>query len=189
MLPYPRAHEVAARKLILFGSSRYLLPFERENPLVWCVAWPPRQFIHRFCTVTSVQLCNPFDRILESAFLVYRPHTVSANQPRSIDPFPQPMATFDDLPLEVLPIIVQNIVQPRILASFCLVNKALCVFTQPFLYHTIAVWHRDHEEKVPRCVLSWRASESNSPIAIEARQTFSNTVVFPRTGQIRPETR
>lgn len=59
------------------------------------------------------------------------------------------MTAFNDLPLDVLPGIVQNIVLPRSLASLCLVNKTFRKFTQPFLYHTIAVlpWH--HKEKVP----------------------------------------
>jgi len=50
--------------------------------------------------------------------------------------------------LELLPAIIQNVVQPRNLALFCLVNKTFCEFTRPFLYHTIAVSPEHHEEKV-----------------------------------------
>lgn len=59
------------------------------------------------------------------------------------------MTAFSDLPLDILPGIVQNVVQSRNLVSSCLVNKAFCKFTQPFLYHTITVlsWHP--KDKVP----------------------------------------
>lgn len=55
---------------------------------------------------------------------------------------------FDDLPVELLPGIVQNVVKPRSLASFCLVNKTFCKYTQPYLYHTITVFPWHHKEKV-----------------------------------------
>jgi len=58
------------------------------------------------------------------------------------------MTTFNNLPLELLPVIVQNVVNPGSLASFCLVNKFFCEFTQPFLYHTIAVFPWNQKEKV-----------------------------------------
>jgi hypothetical protein len=60
------------------------------------------------------------------------------------------MTTFNDLPVELLPAIVQNVVKPSNLASFCLVNKVFCEFTRPFLYHTIAVFPWNHKEKVIR---------------------------------------
>jgi hypothetical protein len=71
------------------------------------------------------------------------------------------MTAFNDLPLEMLPGIVQNIVQPSSLALICLVSKTVCKFTQPFLYHTITVlpWHRK-VEKVLHFKLSCRAPES-----------------------------
>lgn len=70
------------------------------------------------------------------------------------------MRSLNDLPLEVLAAIVQNVWQPRSLASVCLVSKVFRKFTQPFLYHTIAVlpWH--HKEKVPHRELSCRSSET-----------------------------
>jgi len=62
--------------------------------------------------------------------------------------FPTLMTTFNNLPLELLPVIVQNVVNPESLASFCLVNKTFCEFTRPFLYHTIAVFPWNQKEKV-----------------------------------------
>jgi len=58
------------------------------------------------------------------------------------------MTTFNNLPLELLPVIVQNVVNPESLASFCLVNKTFCGFTRPFLYHTIAIFPWNQKEKV-----------------------------------------
>lgn len=49
------------------------------------------------------------------------------------------MATFNDLSLDLLPLIVQNIVQPHGLASLCLVNKIFCRSAQHVLYRTILV--------------------------------------------------
>ena len=61
------------------------------------------------------------------------------------------MTTFNDLPLELLPAIVQNVVKSSSLASFCLVNKTFCEFTRPFLYHTISVFPWQHKKKVIIC--------------------------------------
>jgi len=58
------------------------------------------------------------------------------------------MPTFNNLPLELLPVIVQNIVNPESLALFCLVSKAFCDFTRPFLYNTITVFPWNQKEKV-----------------------------------------
>lgn len=63
------------------------------------------------------------------------------------------MTTFNDLPLELLPGVIQNIVKPGSLASFCLVNRVWCEFTRPFLYHTIAVFPWNHKEKVFRPIV------------------------------------
>lgn len=71
------------------------------------------------------------------------------------------MTTFNDLPLELLPAIVRNVVKPESLASFCLVNKTFCEFTRPFLYRTIAVFPWNHKEKVMQryCKPFCRATE------------------------------
>jgi len=58
------------------------------------------------------------------------------------------MTTFNNLPLELLPVIVQNVVNPSNLASFCLVSKTFREFTRPLLYHTIAVFPWNQKEKV-----------------------------------------
>ena len=70
------------------------------------------------------------------------------------------MTTFNNLPLELLPVIVQNVVNPESLASFCLVNKTFCEFTRPFLYHTVVVFPWHQKEKVmerDRDFLCWQA--------------------------------
>ena len=58
------------------------------------------------------------------------------------------MTTLNDLPLELLPVIVRNVVKPKSLASFCLINNTFCDFTRPFIYHTIAVYPWDHKKVV-----------------------------------------
>ena len=61
------------------------------------------------------------------------------------------MTAFNDLPLELLPDIIQGVVKPGSLALFCLVSKTFCKFTRPFLYHTVAIfpWH-DKEKVIQR---------------------------------------
>lgn len=60
------------------------------------------------------------------------------------------MTIFNDLPLDLLPAIVQDVGQPSSLASLCLVNKTFCHSTQPILYRAISVLGRHFQEKVAR---------------------------------------
>ena len=105
------------------------------------------------------------------------------------DPFPPFMITFNDLPLELLPGIVQNVVKPMNLASFCLVNKIFCEFTRPFLYHTIAVFPWHHKEKVMQHNRKPSCRAYLTDLVNKDRQTLSYSVVFSRTSQARSEVR
>ncbi|KAF9645469.1 hypothetical protein BDM02DRAFT_3181243 [Thelephora ganbajun] len=77
------------------------------------------------------------------------------------------MTAFNDLPLELLPGIAQNVVKPKSLASFCLVNKIFCEFTRPFLYHTIAIFPWHHKEKIIRL---FRTLSSSPELAKHVRK-------------------
>ncbi|KAF4613324.1 hypothetical protein D9613_010978 [Agrocybe pediades] len=57
---------------------------------------------------------------------------------------------FQDLPLEILPEILQHIVRPQHLASACLVNKKFHQFTVTRLYERVSIysWHKEGKIKV-----------------------------------------
>lgn len=59
---------------------------------------------------------------------------------------------FLDLPLELLPEIVQCIVKPHHLAQLCLVNKTFHLFAAPRLYERVYIysWHREGKNKACR---------------------------------------
>lgn len=60
------------------------------------------------------------------------------------------MAKFSDLPLELLPIILVNLLKPHHLALACLVNKSFHTFAVPWLYNHVSIysWHREGKIKV-----------------------------------------
>ncbi|PCH36837.1 hypothetical protein WOLCODRAFT_109224 [Wolfiporia cocos MD-104 SS10] len=60
------------------------------------------------------------------------------------------MVQFLDLPLELLPLVVQHVVRPSHLARICLVNKSWYEFTVPLLYQRVFVyaWHREGKFRV-----------------------------------------
>ena len=59
-------------------------------------------------------------------------------------------ASFGDLPVELLPLVVRNVVRPSHLAKLCLVNKSIRVFATELLYGSIFIysWHKEWKEKV-----------------------------------------
>ncbi|KAM5546113.1 hypothetical protein V8D89_000239 [Ganoderma adspersum] len=60
------------------------------------------------------------------------------------------LAQFIDLPVELLPIVVQHIVRPSHLAAVCLVNQSFYTFAVPLLYERIFIyaWHKEGKAKV-----------------------------------------
>lgn len=60
------------------------------------------------------------------------------------------LARFLDLPVELLPIVVQHIVHPSHLAGVCLVNQSFYTFAVPLLYERIFIygWHKEGKVKV-----------------------------------------
>lgn len=60
------------------------------------------------------------------------------------------MTEFPDLPLELLPIILQHVVRPSHLAALSLVNKSFHGFVVPQLYERafIYAWHKEGKVKV-----------------------------------------
>ena len=59
-------------------------------------------------------------------------------------------AQFADLPLELLPVIVQYVVKPSHLAAICLVDHRFYEFTIPLLYERVFIyaWHKEGKAKV-----------------------------------------
>ncbi|KAI0708567.1 hypothetical protein C8Q76DRAFT_626883 [Earliella scabrosa] len=59
-------------------------------------------------------------------------------------------AQFQDLPVELLPIIVQYVVKPSHLANLCLVNQSFYTFAIPLLYERVFIyaWHKEGKAKV-----------------------------------------
>jgi hypothetical protein len=60
------------------------------------------------------------------------------------------MATFADLPQEILPLILRNIRKYQDLAALVLVNKLHQVFAIPLLYEQIFIypWHKNGKQRV-----------------------------------------
>ena len=60
------------------------------------------------------------------------------------------LSGFNDLPLEIIPLIVQHIVRPQHLAEICLVDKVFYSAAIPILYErtTIFAWHKNAKTKV-----------------------------------------
>ncbi|EPT01925.1 hypothetical protein FOMPIDRAFT_1160757 [Fomitopsis schrenkii] len=58
--------------------------------------------------------------------------------------------TFLDLPLELLPVIMQQLVRPSHFAALCLVNRSFYAFAVPYLYERafIYAWHKEGKAKV-----------------------------------------
>jgi hypothetical protein len=61
------------------------------------------------------------------------------------------MAHFDELPLEILPLVIEKIRRVHALAQACLVNKTFHMFVVPFLYRQICVfsWHGKQKVSSP----------------------------------------
>ena len=57
---------------------------------------------------------------------------------------------FNDLPVELLPLVVRNVVRPSHLARLCLINKSFHVFAVEHLYEAVYIysWHKEWREKV-----------------------------------------
>ena len=60
------------------------------------------------------------------------------------------MTGFLDLPVELLPLILQYIIRPSHIAALCLVNRYFHAFAIPQLYERafIYAWHTDGKTKV-----------------------------------------
>ena len=60
------------------------------------------------------------------------------------------MTTFEDLPAEIVPLIVEHIPQPWQLARVAAVSRIFNAFTTERLYHTIYIyaWHKNAKAKV-----------------------------------------
>jgi hypothetical protein len=63
-----------------------------------------------------------------------------------------------DLPIELLPVILQHIFNPHFLAAACLVNRTFNTFAIPKLYQYIAIfpWHRQSKAKVCSVFEIWQ---------------------------------
>lgn len=60
------------------------------------------------------------------------------------------MTQFLDLPLEILPVIFENILKPHHITTICLVNKTFHEFAIPRLYDRASIysWQREGKTKV-----------------------------------------
>ena len=60
------------------------------------------------------------------------------------------MAYFEDLPVELLPLIVVHLLKPGHLSSLCLVSRTFHLASVPELYKRIAIfpWHKSSKSRV-----------------------------------------
>ncbi|KAH9903262.1 hypothetical protein C8Q73DRAFT_742398 [Cubamyces lactineus] len=59
------------------------------------------------------------------------------------------LAHLNDLPVELLPLVISHIVRPSHLAALCLVNKTFYTFAIPLLYERVFIyaWHKEGKAK------------------------------------------
>ena len=64
------------------------------------------------------------------------------------------VAHFNDLPVELLPLVVSHIVRPSSLATLCLVNKTFYTVAVPLLYERVFIyaWHKEGKAKACLCL-------------------------------------
>ena len=64
-------------------------------------------------------------------------------------------ASLKNLPVELLPEILHQVIRPRHLASLCLVSKLFRTFAVEFLYRNLFIyaWHKDAKAKACPMVL------------------------------------
>lgn len=74
------------------------------------------------------------------------------------------MPSFTDLPIELLPLVVEHIFRPSYLAKFCLVNRVFQRFATPLLYQQLFIyaWHKDAKAKV---CLKWLLHSDDTVIS------------------------
>ncbi len=117
-----------------------------------------RSFVRHACSSPI-----PSERKPISALYVQRRTSAGANFLRIfINHFPlraisslnhcmlQRYAQFADLPLELLPAIIQHVVKPSHLAAVCLVDHRFYEFAIPLLYERVFIyaWHKEGKAKV-----------------------------------------
>jgi hypothetical protein len=63
------------------------------------------------------------------------------------------MVRFDDLPLEIVPLVIEKIRHVQALAQVSVVNKTFYAFVVPLLYRQICVfsWHGKQKVSDQRC--------------------------------------
>ena len=85
-------------------------------------------------------------------------------------------AQFADLPIELLPSIVQHIVRPSHLGALCLVNQSFYKFTIPLLYERVFIyaWHKKGKAKVRPTGAGGTGFQLQPLVAISGHQAFQN---------------
>ena len=60
------------------------------------------------------------------------------------------IAQFNDLPLELLPLVLHHLVKPSHLSAVCLVNHSFYTFAVPLLYERVFIysWHKEGKTRV-----------------------------------------
>jgi hypothetical protein len=60
------------------------------------------------------------------------------------------MSQFLELPLELLPVILDFVVKPQHISTLCLVNKSFNDFAMPLLYRRVFIfaWYKEAKSKV-----------------------------------------
>jgi len=98
------------------------------------------------------------------------------------------MSQFLDLPLELLPVILSQLVSPHHLALCCLVNKTFFSFTIPQLYERVYVsaWHRQGKAKVNDFS---RVTNEHDIYVAPGNGTIQNSFHTPRTRKMGEEVR
>lgn len=106
------------------------------------------------------------------------------------------MVAFLDLPLELLPLIIQHLVRPSHIAAVCLVNRTFYDFMISHLYKRVFVyaWHKEAKLRVChhlyiRCALYSRPCEciagvfTSTNFRIEVIKLFTTLAEHPHLAQ------
>ena len=73
------------------------------------------------------------------------------------------MVEFNDLPIEIIPVITRQLLRPHHLATASLVNRSFYTYTIPLLYEraSIFAWHRESKVKASRLVAYCTTGHAN----------------------------
>ncbi|KAK7682783.1 hypothetical protein QCA50_014167 [Cerrena zonata] len=85
------------------------------------------------------------------------------------------VTTINDLPIELVPVILENIVKPSHLVHICLVNRTFDIFARESLYSKVFIysWHKNVKTKIVKLFETLASSPHLAKYVQEMSEWFS----------------